>query len=117
MTIVYVLFFVFLMSMFSLMFKKAEVTKCHSRSCKHNAYGNCKKPKITIYDNGVLGLCLDHTEEMSKRVTEPLAKGIQIGMKVGEANVMGQIIKKNEIDSITKDEKGFNSWLKRHGIG
>ena len=53
--------------------------RCTSSTCSYNRGGRCSKGVITVYDNTIKGLCLDHTEDMNKRIIEPMTKK---GMKV-----------------------------------
>ena len=52
----------------------STVVRCRSLTCSHNRQGRCSKGKISVYDNMVKGLCYDHTEDMRKRILEPMAR-------------------------------------------
>jgi hypothetical protein len=71
--------------------------------------------EIDIYDNGAIGLCLWHTEDMQKRVLESFTKGVNIGIKEGESKIIEQIINNTDLKAIN-DPNEFKKWLKRHGL-
>ena len=93
--------------------------KCFSFNCKHNRNGRCGRGKVTIYDNTVRGLCLHHTDNMTKRILEPVKK-IKVAERVrGNSQEIDKIIKRCEEiknQELLKNPKAFGKWLKRHGI-
>lgn len=94
----------------------AKVIKCFSSSCSSNLKGFCKRKTITMYDNGALGICLNHSVDMTTRVLEPLLKGIELGKQDGEVQALGKMAKlldeHKEDVSLIKDGEAFSKWLK-----
>ena len=94
--------------------------KCFSFSCKHNRGGRCIRKNITIYDNTVTGLCLFHTENMTKRILEPMRKIRVIEKGKGNPQMIGRIMKAQEDikdAELVKNPKAFTKWLRKQGIG
>ena len=94
--------------------QQACCVKCVSFSCKHNSGGRCIRKNITIYDNTVTGLCLHHTDNMTKRILEPME---EIGM-IEKSNP--KIIKAQEDikdEELLKNPKAFARWMREQGIG
>jgi hypothetical protein len=95
---------------------KSVVRKCYSFSCNHNRKGICQLKQIDIYDNEVVGICLWHTLDMTKRVLNPYEEGKEIGKKEGGIELLDKLIKCSEDVKAIKDPKEFENWLKKHGI-
>jgi len=95
---------------------KTTLRRCYSFSCKKNVGGRCLLKEIDVYDNGVIGICLWHTDNMTKRVLDPIKIGVEIGKKDGEIELLDKLLKTSEDIKAIKDPKEFQSWLKRHGI-
>lgn len=96
--------------------RKTRIKGCYSFECKNNLNGVCKLKEIVIYNNSVIGLCLNHTSSMQKRVLDPLLRGIEIGKKDGEADAYGKISKALESveddAKLLKDKNEFAKWMK-----
>lgn len=95
---------------------KSPSVRCMSFSCGHNKGGECTSEQIVVYDNGVIGLCLQHTGTMHDRILEPLQKGMKIGQKAGESDAFGLIAKAledtEEDRRLLIDKNAFERWLK-----
>ena len=78
--------------------------KCFSFSCKHNRNGRCGREKLTIYDNTVIGLCLHHTENMTKRILKPMAQ------------IKGRVQEDMEDEELLKNPEAFADWMRKQGI-
>jgi len=89
---------------------------CYSTSCGHNRKKRCLFKKIEIYDNNALGICLWHTESMEKRLLEPMLKGIELGKKTGQIEMIDEFVKGLADGKAIKDPEEFAKWLTRHGI-
>lgn len=110
---------IFIFFILSAMVNKTYVVKCESKSCDFNIAGRCKRRDVQIYDNGVKGICLWHTLPVIERVSEVLAKGKQVGKKMGEITLIDELLKLSEeqrkdlLAISTKDD--FKKWMERHG--
>ena len=96
---------------------KTTLRRCYSFSCQKNIRGKCLLKEIDVYDNGVIGLCLWHTSDMTKRILEPYNKGRKLGNIDGQLELIDKLVKSSDDVKAIKDPKEFTSWLKRHGIG
>ena len=74
MALILLLFGVVFASVFLAGQSNASVIMCGSFSCIYNRRARCIRKEISIYNNIVTGLCLDHSETMSKRIIEPMNK-------------------------------------------
>ena len=116
--VAYVILFMIIMSMvIGANISSGCGIKCYSYSCRHNKGGKCRRKDITIYDNTVVGLCLNHTDSMNNRVIEPMKKAgfheehcvtIRFSAKAQEDIKDGELV---------KNPRAFSSWMKKHGIG
>lgn len=83
---------------------------CNSISCKWNRACRCTKKSISIYDNTIIGLCLNHTEDIQVRVLDAFTKGREIGAKDGEIKLLGEL---TEDMKLLKNPKEFDSWMQK----
>ena len=90
--------------------------KCFSSSCRHNKGSKCRRKDITIYDNTVTGLCLNHTDNMNNRVIKPMKNAgfheehcvtVRFSAKAQEEIKDGELV---------KNPRAFSSWMKKHGM-
>lgn len=89
---------------------KTSVVMCTSFSCIYNNKGRCVRKKIVIYDNTVIGLCLDHSETMSKRIIEPMGKVGTIERGKPNPQMIDKIMKAQEDkrdSELIKNPKAF----------
>jgi hypothetical protein len=96
-----------------------RLKKCYSFDCKKNHRGKCVMREIEVYDNGVKGMCLWHTDNMYDRVLDPIKKGIAIGEKQGKAKTIDSLLKEVENSKDAKaihSQEEFRLWLLRHGV-
>lgn len=107
-----------LVSVLSVGQSKTTVVMCGSFSCAYNRRARCTRKEIAIYDNKVIGLCLYHSESMSKRILEPMGKvperskpNLQMINKIMQAQE-----DKKDIELI-KNPKAFARWIKEKGVG
>lgn len=92
--------------------------KCFSFSCKYNKDGRCIRKNITIYDNTVKGLCLFHTENMTRRILEPMKKIRMVERGKGNPQMIEKIMKaQDEIEDpeLLKNPEAFADWMRRQG--
>lgn len=87
------------------------VVRCGSVSCSHNSGGRCTKTTISVYDNTVKGLCLDHTEKMHKRIIEPMIqKGLKFNITV-DSSIETPTIIANNLNPWTSRKDKLDWWL------
>ena len=97
---------------------QTTVVMCNSFSCAYNRRARCIRGKIAIYDNRVIGLCLYHTETMSKRILEPMDKVVERGKP--NPQMINKIMKTQEEikdSELLKNPKAFARWMRRQGAG
>lgn len=97
---------------------KASVVMCSSFSCAYNKRARCTRKEIAIYDNKVIGLCLFHTEAMSKRILEPMRKGVTIERGKPNPQMIDKIMKAQEKikdAELVKNSKAFTKWMGKQG--
>jgi len=97
--------------------RDATVVRCLSKSCKFNEGMRCTRLGITIYDNEVTGLCVEHTDDMLKRLSRAYDAAIEVCLRSGNIVAITKRDKDflDEIKAI-KDIDEFNKLMKRHGI-
>ena len=98
---------------------KAFVVMCSSFSCAYNKRARCTRKEVVVYDNTVIGLCLYHSESMSKRILEPMRKGVTVERGKPNSQMINKIMKAQEekTDSeLMKNPKAFAKWLKKQGV-
>jgi hypothetical protein len=98
----------------------ASVIMCGSFSCIYNRRARCTRKEISIYDNTVTGLCLDHSETMTKRIIEPLNKAIGVERSRPNSQMITKIMKAQEDkrdSELLNNPKAFAKWMKNQGIG
>ena len=89
---------------------RASVVVCNSYSCSWNKLCRCTRREIAIYDNTVKGLCLHHTEDMEKRIINPLQEKRLIRRSGLSSEVMGKSMKLRE-EKLLKDPNAFAKWM------
>jgi hypothetical protein len=97
--------------------KNTVVTRCQSSSCKHNNQGLCKRKDIFIYDNEVLGICLNHTELIEERFSKIFDRAVTACIKSGHFFALTDKDKRfiEDLKAI-KDVGDFRKLMKRHGL-
>ena len=98
----------------------ASVVMCGSFSCTYNRMARCTRKEIVIYDNTAIGLCLFHSETMSKRIIEPMGKGVAVERGKPNLQMINKIMKAQEDkedSELVKNPKAFARWMKRQGFG
>ena len=111
----FILLGVLFVSFFSVRQSKASVVMCHSFTCANNIRGCCVRQKIIVYDNTVVGLCLYHTDNMSKRILEPMGKVVERGKP--NSNIVNKIVRADEDkrdSELIKNSKAFTLWMRKH---
>lgn len=94
---------------------KATIVMCSSFSCGYNRRARCTRGKVTIYDNHIIGLCLYHTETMSKRILEPMEKVAERGKPNPQMiNKIMQAQEDKRDSELIKKSKAFTLWMRRH---
>lgn len=97
---------------------QSTVVMCNSFSCAHNRRARCTKKGISIYDNTILGLCLDHSSTMSQRILEPMGKVSERSKpNFRITNKIMQAQEEKRDSELLKNPKAFTRWMKRQGIG
>lgn len=90
--------------------------KCEAIECNHLVKGKCSKKKLLIYDNGVKGMCFNHSGEMMSRVRPAFDKGVSAGIKLGKMMAIDELkeaIRKADLySSLIADPKKFEKWMK-----
>jgi len=90
-----------------------QMHKCYSISCAHNKNKSCNLKQMYVYDNMVNGLCLNHTQDMTKRfdkiIDECKKRGMFLNLSESEQRVLADI-------KAIKDVEGFKDFLKKHGV-
>jgi len=95
---------------------KASVVMCNSFSCAYNRRARCIRKEVIVYDNTVIGLCLYHTETMSKRILEPMGKVVERGKPNPQIITKIMQAKEKAIDSeLIKNPRVFAKWMRRQG--
>ena len=114
--------FILLGALFASLFwvrqSKTAVVSCTSFGCSYNKGGHCGKPKIIIYDNTIIGLCLYHSESMEKRILEPLNKGAVVERGKPNPKMINKIMRtqeKSRDSELIKNPKAFARWMRRLG--
>ena len=91
--------------------------KCFSSSCRYNQSGRCRRREITIYDNTVTGLCLNHTGSMRNRVVEPIMKSELFNSDKHEICVTVGSSKKTQEEvldeKLLKNPNAFARWMRK----
>lgn len=98
---------------------QTTVVMCHSFGCIHNRKGRCIRKEVVVYDNTVLGLCLNHSDTMSKRILEPMNKGIAVERSKPNPQMITKIMQveeKAKDSELIKNPKAFAEWMKRRGV-
>lgn len=95
---------------------KASVVMCGSFSCAYNRRGRCTRKEIVIYDNTVKGLCLYHTETMTKRILEPMGKIVERSKPNPQMIIKIMQAQEARKDSeLINNPKAFARWMRRQG--
>ena len=90
--------------------------KCFSLNCQHNRGGKCRRKDITIYDNTVVGLCLNHTDNMNNRVIEPMKNAGFHEEHCVTINISAKAQEEIKDGELLQNPKAFSMWMKRHGM-
>jgi len=91
---------------------------CGSFSCTYNRRARCTRKEISIYDNTVRGLCLDHSETMNQRIIEPMNKAILVERGRPNSQMITKIMQAQEKargSELIKNPKAFARWMKKQG--
>lgn len=97
---------------------KASVVMCSSFSCAYNRRARCTRKEVVVYDNTVLGLCLNHSDTMSKRILEPMNKGIAVERGKPNPQMINKIMQAQEDkrdSELINNPKAFARWMKQRG--
>jgi len=90
---------------------------CHSLSCAYNRRGRCTRKDVVVYDNTVKGLCLFHSETMSKRILEPMGRVVERGKPNPQMiNKIMQAQEQAKDLELIKNPKAFTKWMSRQGL-
>lgn len=98
---------------------QAIVVMCHSFACAYNRRGKCGRRQIVVYDNTILGLCLNHTETMSKRILEPMNRINAVERGNLNPQMITKIMQAQEDKrdlELIKNPKTFARWMKKQDI-
>ena len=113
----YIFLIVVILAVFIGASQKGCGIKCFSASCRYNRGGKCGRQEITIYDNTVTGLCLNHTESMKNRVIEPIMKSELFNSDKHEICVTVGSSKKVQEDvldeNLLKNPNAFARWMRK----
>ena len=118
--IVFLILGMFFVSSLSAVQNKSSVVMCSSFSCAYNKRARCTRKEITIYDNTVIGLCLYHSETMSRRIIEPMRKVGTIERSKPNPQMINKIMKaweEKHSKELLENPKIFGDWMKKQGIG
>lgn len=95
--------------------------KCSSSSCLYNRGGRCGRQEVTVYDNTVIGLCLNHTDSMKDRVTEPILKSGYFDSHKLKTNITVIRLKKTTEEmldeKLLKNPNAFARWMRKQASG
>lgn len=97
---------------------KTSVVFCGSLSCAHNRRGRCGRREIVVYDNSVIGLCLHHTETMTKRILEPMREKRKLKHDKPSLWMAAKIMREQEKardSELIKNPKAFAEWMRKCG--
>lgn len=97
---------------------KTTVVMCGSFSCAYNRRARCTRKEIAVYDNVVTGLCLFHSELMSKRIIEPMNKAKTVERGRPNFQMIDKIMKAQEEvkdSELVKNPKAFARWMEKQG--
>ena len=92
---------------------KSSVIVCNSTSCAWNKLCRCTRREISVYDNTVKGLCLQHTEGIKERILDPMQEKRIIesdGDSEFGKKVIDKIMKMQE-EKLLKDPDAFARWM------
>ena len=95
----------------------ASVIMCGSFSCIYSRRARCTRKEISIYDNIVTGLCLNHSEMMSRRIIEPMNKAIGAEKSRPNPQMVIKIMKEQEYKrdlELVRKPKVFAEWMRKH---
>ena len=96
---------------------KVSVVMCSSFSCAYNRRGRCTRKEIAIYDNTVKGLCLYHSETMTKRVLEPMGRVVERSKPNPQMiNKIMQAQEKARDLELIKNPKVFAKWIRKNWL-
>lgn len=91
---------------------RTSVVLCTSFSCSFNRGGCCVRHKIIVYDNTVIGLCLYHTDTMSKRILEPMGRVAERGKPNSKMITKIMHAQEDKRDSeLIKNPEAFARWI------
>ena len=99
--------------------------KCFSVTCKHNKGDKCRRKDITIYDNTVVGLCLNHTDDMNNRVIKPMKNAgfhkehcvtVRFSAKAQEEIKDGRVSKEPKSFLYMDEETGMKSAIRNQEV-
>ena len=108
---------IFILCSFALMGQsKSSVVMCNSTSCTWNKLCRCTKKEISVYDNTVKGLCLNHTESMKERILDPMREKRIIETNSGFGTEMIDKAMKLQEEKLLEDPKAFAKWMRKHGM-
>lgn len=94
---------------------KPTIRKCFSTSCNYNFNGKCDRQDIDIYDNnGLVGICLWHTNTMDKRVPKIYTQEKKSSCEV--PNRFFQTVEEAGDEKAIKNPEVFKLWMQKHGI-
>jgi hypothetical protein len=92
-----------------------SVVMCSSFSCVCNRRARCTRREVVVYDNTVRGLCLFHSESMSKRILEPMGKVVERSKPNPQMITKIMQAQEDKRDSeLVKNPKAFTLWMRRH---
>ncbi len=96
---------------------KASVVMCHSFTCVHNRRARCTRKEVTIYDNTVIGLCLNHSDTMKNRILEPMDRVVERGKPNPQMTTKIMQAQGQARDSeLIKSPKAFATWIKKYWL-
>jgi len=98
---------------------KPPVVMCSSFSCAYNRRARCTRKEIAIYDNTIVGLCLNHSETMNRRILEPMEKVGTIERGKPNPQMIDKMMKAQEEikdTELVKNPKVFAVWMRKQGI-
>ena len=90
--------------------------KCFSFTCQHNRGGKCRRKNIVVYDNVIKGLCLNHTDNMNKRIIEPMKNAGFHEEHCVTVKFSAKAQEEIKDEVLLKNPKYFSAWMKKHGM-
>lgn len=114
-----VILLVIVMSLSSSGNGRPPIIMCNSVSCTHNKLCRCTRKEVSVYDNTVTGLCLDHTDSMKDRVLEPMRKSKLLEQYEHETytvRAMDRVEEKFKDEELLKSPSAFARWMNMRGM-